>query len=116
MVQKKETPSDKFTEFDEAADYGVMYDKLNVKNITFWTLMGLGVLIVVIVGVIALYNFNKFQFQEAASMQSEFRDYAQVRADRQVHLDSAGIIDEEAGVYHIPIDSAMDLIINESEQ
>ena len=114
MAEEKETPP-KYTEFDESADYGVMYDKINVKSLAFWTLMGIGILVIVVMGVIALYNYNKFQFQESLSVQSEFQDFERFRANQQAHLNTYGVIDEEAEIYHIPIDSAMDLIVNESE-
>lgn len=116
MAQKKESPKPKFTEFDEAASYGAMYDKLNIKNITFWSLLGIGVLLIVVFGVIALFNFNKFQFQETVSIRSEFPDFQRMQVAQNARLHTYGIIDEEAGIYHIPVDSAITLIIHENEQ
>lgn len=115
MAQDKDSPKEKFTDFDEAVSYGAMYDKLNIKNITFWSVLGLSVLVIVVIGVITLFNYNKFRFQEAASIQSENFDYQREIASQNSHLHTYGVIDGEAGVYHIPVDSAMTLIMNESE-
>ncbi|MEX0928744.1 MAG: hypothetical protein WD266_06815 [Balneolales bacterium] len=116
MSQKKEEPPQKFSAFDEAADHGAMYDKLNIRNISFWTVLGLSVLVVVISGVIALYNYNKFRFQESASIQSEFAEFQEIRVNNLARLNTHGIVDQQEGIYHISIDSAITLMLEENEE
>ncbi|MEX0772880.1 MAG: hypothetical protein WEB89_08700 [Balneolales bacterium] len=115
MAQEKNKPTGKFTAFDEAVSYGAMYDKLNIKNIVFWTVLGISVLLIVVMGVISLYKYNKFRFQESASIESEFPNYQRMRVAEDVQLNTYGVVDEESGIYHIPVDSAMTLIINDNE-
>ncbi|MEX2396096.1 MAG: hypothetical protein WD491_03680 [Balneolales bacterium] len=115
MAEEKDKPAEKFSAFDEAVSYGAMYDKLNIKNLTFWTVMGIGVLLIVVMGVISLYNYNKFQFQQSASIESEFPEYQRIQNMNMLQLNTYGVVDEETGVYRIPVDSAITLMLNNGE-
>lgn len=104
-----------YQDLEDAINYGVERDKLSIPRITFWSVFGIAVFIVLVVGVSSLYHSNKFIFQESISTQYDFNEINKLRAASQERLNSAGILDEEEGVYHIPIEEAFNIYLNETE-
>lgn len=88
-----------------------MDDKLNIKRITFWAVLGIVIFAVLLGGVYFLYNYNKFVTTQEASMGSEHEQITRMKQESQEHLNSFGVIDEEEGRYHIPVDSAMTIYL-----
>lgn len=98
---------------EEYLSYGVMHDKHNIKNLTFWSVLGIVIFGVLLVGIFYMYHSNKLIFTEEASVRSEHQEVARMKQQAQERLTSFGVIDEEEGIYHIPIDSAITLYIDE---
>ncbi len=94
--------------------YGVMHDTLNIKNLTFWSVLGIVIFGILLVGAFFMYHSNKMTFTEEASVRSEHRYVQQKKQSSQERLNSFGVVDEEQGIYHIPIDSAITLYLDEN--
>ncbi len=98
------------TLFAGAVTHGVNDDTMDYGKIFFWS--GLGI-VAVIVFVVALMFFAQFSFTNAlrnASESSTYMEITKLRADQNEQLNSFGVVDLEDGVYHIPIDDAIEKI------
>lgn len=94
--------------------YGVMHDTHNIKNLTFWSVLGIVIFGVLLVGVFFMFQSNKMLFTEEASVRSEHQHVNRMKQQAEERLNSFGVIDEEQGIYHIPIDSAITLYLDEN--
>lgn len=110
-----EKPNNSQSEFDASVDYGVMYDKLNLGKIVFWSVLGIVILVVMIVGVSNFYHFNKFQTQQAAAIATEFHEITNLKNNANDHLQTTGVSNYDDRKFHIPIESAISIYLNESE-
>lgn len=91
----------------ESLDYGVMLDNLNIRRLTFWSLLGIALVLIFVFALREMYQYNRQLSQEAASGSTEFYQVnQQKRADTET-LNSFGVVDMENGIYRIPIDSAI---------
>jgi len=89
---------------------GVEKDKLSLGKIIAWALA----LIVVIVGffVILPYSFNYATSikQDELSISAEYYMIKELREKDTNSLSTFGIIDKEAGIYRIPVDSVINMM------
>lgn len=102
-------------EYDDSIEYGVMRDKLDNGRFVFWSLLGIGILVVMILAVSSLYHYNKFLVQESSATQQEFREIKMLKDRANHQLNTAGVKDAENDVYHIPIEDAISIYLNETE-
>jgi hypothetical protein len=100
-------------DFSEALQQGVMPDKLNLKYITFWSVIGIAIVIVLIVIAAEMFSYFYFKRSFETSVASEYTQITQLKTQASERLGSFGVIDDEAGKYHIPVDSAFTLILDE---
>lgn len=91
-------------------EHGVMEDKPNYKRLVFWSLFGIVIFVVFLISLMGMYDYNNFMFSQQVSEQSTFTQINELRAEDQERLSSFGVVDEEQGVYHIPIDSAIKIM------
>lgn len=100
-------------DFNEALNEGVMPDKLNLKYITFWSVIGVASVIILIVIAAELFSYFYFKRSLDVSVASEYAEITRLKTQASDRLGSFGVIDDEAGKYHIPVDSAFTLILDE---
>ena len=100
-------------DFSEALQQGVMPDKLNLKYITFWSVIGIAIVIVLIVIAAEMFSYFYFKRSFETSVASEYAQITRLKTQSSERLGSFGVIDDEAGKYHIPVDSAFTLILDE---
>ncbi|MBO6523664.1 MAG: hypothetical protein JJ971_07570 [Balneolaceae bacterium] len=96
--------------FARAVNHGVNDDSMDYGKLYFWS--GLGTF-AVIVFVVALMFFAQFSFlsaQRNASASSTYLEITKLKADQNEQLNSFGVVDLEDGVYHIPIDEAINKV------
>lgn len=96
--------------FAGAVNHGVNDDNMEYGKLFFWS--GLGI-VTVVVFVVALMFFAQFSFlnaQRNASASSTYLEITKLKADQNEQLNSFGVVDLEDGVYHIPIDEAINKI------
>lgn len=89
---------------------GVTEDRLDLKMITKWFVAGT---LVVTLIIIFITQFSKFTLTSArmkASEESEFEAITKLKKEQSEKLNSYGVIDLEKGIYHIPINQAIDRI------
>lgn len=97
-------------------DHGVKSDSVYMRRVLFWVIFGIIVFVVVLYGVYQMYVTNKFFFQERAGTAVEFREVNELNRQAQQQLQSAGELDGEEGIYHIPIDSAINIYVREQQE
>ncbi len=98
------------SDFVQAVNHGVNADTMDYGKIFFWS--GLGIATVVVF-VVALMFFAQFSFSNAlrnASESSTYLEITKLEADQNEQLNSFGVVDLEDGVYHIPIDEAINKV------
>lgn len=101
-------------EFQASVDQGVMSDEIGMSRVVFWT-VATSVLVVILIAIAYnLYKFYKFdkEFQQAVNV--EYRELNEHRAQNINLLNELEVIDEEQGIFRIPVDSAKTLLINRS--
>jgi len=99
-------------EFQTSVNQGVMSDELSVSRIVFWTIATTIFVVILIAIAFNLYQFYKFEkeFQQAVNV--EYRELNNHRAENISRLTELQLIDEERGIYQIPVDSAKTLLLN----
>ena len=112
--QKEYDPKEYHLPEDDVA-YGVMNDKLDNLSITRWALLGIVILVILIAGSYFMYEYNKFVTTERLTTGVSHQEVEQMKEQAHQRLNSFGMLDEEEGTYHIPIDSAITLYINEKQ-
>lgn len=97
----------------DSLNYGVMLDQLNYKRLTFWSVLGVILVLIFVIGLFEMYQYNERLTQEAVSAESQYYQANQLKREARNQLDSFGVIDLENDVYRIPIDSAISEIAAE---
>lgn len=100
--------------FARSVEFGADPDKLNYPRLLFWSAFGTAVITIMILSIMAIYQFT---FTGAGVQQSEASQFYQLNEIQQrdsERLNSFGVVDPEEGIYRIPIDSAITLIAQES--
>ncbi len=117
MQSGKENPKD-FERFDindpdleNSIDQGVMSDELSISRITFWTVATSVVVIILIAIAFNLYKYFKFQQEFNQAVNTEYRELNNHRAEALEQLNEISVVDEEQGIFRIPVDSAKTLLI-----
>lgn len=90
--------------------HGVNDDNLNYKRLTFWSLFGTAIVVVMVIGLVEFSQFAIYQAQEQVNNQTVSFDITRLQAEQNETLNSFGVVDLENGVYRIPIDSAISRI------
>lgn len=101
--------------FSRQVEFGVSFDKLNYKRLTFWSIFGTSVILIIIIAIMALYDYTSTSTLQRTSEASQFYDIEQLRESNRVKLESFGVVDPEEGIYHIPVDSAISRMVKEIE-
>lgn len=123
--EKKETTSGEYIEDRESVDveinnedianaisYGAMLDNLNYKRLVFWCILGIFLVVIFVIGLMEMYQYNTDVTRERISEQTEYYEVNQLNREAQETLSSFGVVDPEEGIYRIPIDSAMNDIVD----
>ena len=97
-------------ELSNAITIGVNDDIMDFKQLIFWS--GLGVGIVTAVVVVWIFASQMFFEQSKANATATSTYYAidKLYEDANNHIQSYGVLDAEKGVYHIPIEAAIEKI------
>lgn len=93
-----------------AVAHGVNDDHLNYSRLFFWTIFGMGLVIVIIYGLIHFAQASLFDAQNEASLNSQYSEIKELKAKDAEKLNSFGVVDLEEGTYRIPIDQAINNI------
>ncbi|NGP77136.1 hypothetical protein G3570_10860 [Balneolaceae bacterium YR4-1] len=99
----------------ESISFGVMHDDLNYKRLIFWSVLGMILVAIFVKGLVEMYQYNTTVSRDRISEESQYYQIKQLNEEAQETLNSFGVVDPEAGIYRIPIDSAMNDIANSND-
>lgn len=111
--KQEEVALDASEEFIASVNYGANFDKLNYKRLMFWSVFGIAVIVIFVQSIIFIYDYTQSSATQLRSEQSQFYNIDELKQNDQEELNSFGVVDAEAGIYRIPIDSAITQIANE---
>ncbi len=100
-------------DFIKSLEYGATFDNLNYKRLTFWSIFGTVSVVLFIVGIMFMHEFNRTSAIQERFQQSIFFDIHELQQSDRARLESFGVVDPEEGIYRIPIDSAITILTNE---
>jgi hypothetical protein len=100
-------------ELERAISYGVSEDNINLKTVSFWIVLGILMVTIILYGVYNMYSYNQFLSSQEAAINAEFHELNRMRERDHRMLNTFEVVDEENQRYRIPIDSAMALIARE---
>ncbi|AXJ02217.1 hypothetical protein CYPRO_2980 [Cyclonatronum proteinivorum] len=92
---------------------GVMADELSMSRIVLWTVATSIVVVILIAIAFNLYKFWKFDTQFQQAINTEYPVLNEHREQSARHLTTLEVVDEEAGIFRIPVDSAKTILINQ---
>ena len=95
-------------ELAKAITVGVNEDTMDLNKLIFWS--GLGVTLVATVVVVWIFASQMFFEQSKANATATSTYYAveKLKEDAKNHIQSYGVLDAEKGVYHIPVEQAIE--------
>ncbi|MCH8567580.1 MAG: hypothetical protein LAT67_04925 [Balneolales bacterium] len=117
MIQDKNLPnsSEEFeiedSEVRSSINAGVMSDTLDMKRIVLWSVITSVVIIILIAIAFNIYQYFKFEQQFQQAINTEYRELNNHIDSNLQLLNTTDVIDEEAGIFRIPVDSAKTIII-----
>lgn len=95
-------------EVETSIDHGVMSDELNYKRLTFWSVLGVILVIVFVQSLFEMYQYNvQNTEQRVAAGSGEYYKSVQQKKKARKHLNNFGIVNLEEGTYNMPIDSVI---------
>lgn len=98
-------------EFTHSIEKGVTDDVLNIKTLTFWSIITVIYMIVMVYGGYQIYTYWGFKSKMDLAINAEYKELnSKVSADQE-HLNTFGIVNADSGVYRIPIENAFDLYV-----
>lgn len=97
-------------ELSNAITIGVNDDIMDFKKLIFWSSLGVGIVTAVVV--VWIFASQMFFEQSKANATATSTYYAidKLYEDANNHIQSYGVLDAEKGVYHIPIEAAIEKI------
>lgn len=100
-------------EFIKSVEYGATFDILNYGRLTFWSAFGTISVVLFIVGIMFMHEYNRTSAIQERFQQSIFYDIEEIQQRDRARLESFGVVDIDEGIYRIPIDSAITILTNE---
>lgn len=91
------------------------YDDPDVPASAIVGVLGAVLLFVIIVGLQALFYSMERKELARKVMEDPYQPLLQLEADQIELLNSYGWVDQQAEIAHIPVDRAMELIVEESQ-
>jgi hypothetical protein len=102
-------------EFALSVEKGVMDDTLDIKMLTFWSIITIAFMIAMAYSGYRIYKFYGFQSRAEQAVSADYKELRLKRAADAQHLGTYGMVDGDTGVYRIPIDAAIDLYVSEQK-
>lgn len=102
-------------EFAKDYEFGATPDNLNYTRLTFWSAFGTVVIILFVVAIYYAYDYTDQSSSQQTADRSLYYEFSQLQESNQQRLNSFGVVDLEEGIYHIPIDSAISRIAEDTD-
>lgn len=98
-------------DFKSSANYGVTPDVLNYKKLFGLTLAGIILVVGLVYFSMVLFDYYAFKASQDAAINAVFYEIEELRAKDASELTTFGVINDEEGIFRIPVDSAMTLVL-----
>lgn len=102
--------------FEKEKERGVAYEGVAAGQILGIAAAIIAVILVAVLVILGWFGQVRQDMQAEAANLQDYQELRQAEAEQSERLQGYGVVDEEAGIYHIPIDRAMDLIATEDDQ
>jgi hypothetical protein len=102
-------------DFARNVEYGAAFDNLNYRRLTFWSIFGTAVILIMILAIMAIHDYTVSGAEQARADESTFYNIEELRQLDRTRLNTFGLVDPEEGIYRIPIDSAITIMAQEAE-
>lgn len=102
-------------DFENSVEFGATPDILNLGRLTFWTIFGTSVILLIVVAIMNIYEYSFTSADQLQSERSQFYNIQNLEQEAQAQLDSFGVVDPEQGIYRIPVDSAITIMATDIE-
>ncbi|TVR29667.1 MAG: hypothetical protein EA390_09320 [Balneolaceae bacterium] len=102
-------------DFKTSVDFGAVPDKLNYPRLVFWSIFGTAVIVVMIFALMAIYSYTIVGTEQQQSEVSLYFDINELQQRDQATLGSFGVVDPEERIYRIPIDSAITIMAQDTD-
>ena len=98
-------------EFVVAVGEGVTNDSLPYSKLGMWITIGLTTVVALIVFASQLQEYMTLQKERRVSNASTYTEITRLQAEQNEQLNSFGVVDGDNGVYSVPIDSAINKML-----
>lgn len=115
-ISKKGSDLDEFMldqESSYSVNYGVTPDRLDNRRLFGLIFIGILIVSVMIGGVQILFNYYSYAGSRVAAETAVFFELEDIRARDKELLTTFGVVDSDNGVYRVPVDSAITLILED---
>jgi hypothetical protein len=93
--------------------YGVTPDDLDYKKLFGLTFVGIILVVVLVIFAKVLFDYYAFTSSQEAAKNAVFYDIEELRARDNKLLSTFEVIDSEKGVFRVPVDSAITLVLED---
>ena len=100
------------TQFNEAVLFGAEQDSVNVGNLFKWTVITIIFVLGLIYTGFQLYTYFTYTTAESQAISTTYEILDTYKMNNEKRLSSYGIVNEDNGIYHLPIEKAIDLTVD----
>lgn len=100
-------------EVQDSIRYGVSEDKLDYKKLFGLFFAGIILVLVLVYASMTLFRYYAFVSSQQAAINATFYELEDLKERHHKDLTSFGVMDESAGIYKVPVDSAFTLILED---
>ena len=92
------------------------YEKRDVsaKKVLFWGIAGIIIIVVILVVLVEYFLLVKEDYYHEIVEKPRSEELMKLRERENEELNSYKLLDEEKGVYRIPVERAMELVVDEA--
>lgn len=98
------------------AEIGYERRDINIKSVLIVSAVAIGFLLVIFIGLNEYFMITKEEIMYELTLKPESDRLIQLHAREDSILNSYGVIDQQSGVYRIPIERAMEKLVEESSK
>lgn len=103
-------------QFLRSVKHGVMDDDLDYKTLYFWSGFIIVMVAIFLVALIEMFDYTSYILNEGVQEQVTHTQIDNLKNDGNNRLNSFGVVNAEQNVYHIPIDSVINNMAQDSVQ
>jgi|AntRauTorcE11898_2_1112593.scaffolds.fasta_scaffold40685_2 hypothetical protein len=95
------------SQLQDSVEFGATRDTIDIKTLGKWTTIMVIFLTALILFGTNLYSYYSYEIKMETAINANYKDLNKLQEESQKRLSSYGVVDDEAGVYHIPLDEAI---------